>query len=115
MRRTMVLLVCAVAIGVPAYAKCKPDPGPDKPVVCIDQNSVADPDRVKVYGGDDVQFHFVGGHKGRKLVFDPGLVHDVINVLVYTYATGDDVKVETEGKYQIVDKASGKTADPIIV
>jgi hypothetical protein len=113
MRRTMVLLVCAVAIGVPAYGKCKPDPGPDKPVVCIDKANNADPMTVKVWTGEKLQFHFSGGRHKRTLDFDPGLVHGFSEGLYNAYATGDSVAQETKGEYRI--KSGSKAADPIII
>lgn len=115
MRRTTVLLVCAVVISVPAYPACKPNAGPKNPVVCIDASNNADPLEVKVYSKDEVKFHFTGGHKGRKLEFDAGLVHGYREFLHDSYATGDDVQSETRGNYHIVDKKTGKDADPVII
>ncbi len=115
MRRTAVLLVCAVVISVPAYPTCKPDPGPKNPVVCVDATNHVDPGEVSVYSGDEVKFHFIGGHKGRSIEFDAGLIHGYREFLHDSFATGDDVQAKTRGDYHIVNKKTGKSTDPVII
>jgi hypothetical protein len=90
---------------------------PSKPIVCIDPSTLAaDPDPIHLKSGKWIHFFIDNDTGDLDIVFPAGTkVHHKGKDHAHYWAQAEDVTTSSSSKYTIVDRASGRENDPIII